>query len=136
MGFNRPTIEGHSSAFRPAAGHGFVVGNGASDPLPAAQGGFGGFVVAAQRKVTGGGVPFLRVTIDQNVNLSRFAVQPTLRGDTLAHPQVTSLTATVGGAPALNQFDVRYFNTAGANIEPVANSRLDLVLVGDLSSSR
>jgi hypothetical protein len=59
---------------------------------------------------------------------------PSVRGDTFAHPQIASLTADPEGAPVTGQFDVVYFDAAGAEIEPLDGARLDLTLVGDLSA--
>lgn len=127
MSFNRPTITGHSTSQRPGAGYGFVVADGADPPTSV-----GGMVKSAARLVTAGAVPFLRVTLYDPLNLDRAAIIPALRGDVYAKPQVTSLTATVGGAPdPIRQFDVVYFDETAAEIEPVAD-RLDLTIVCDL----
>jgi hypothetical protein len=129
MGFTKPQVMAHSSARQPIQGYGFVDGNGADDPET-----FGGFVAAAVRLETAGAVPFLRITMERAVNLDRVSIVPSVRGDTFAHPQIASLTADPEGAPVTGQFDVVYFDAAGAEIEPLDGARLDLTLVGDLSA--
>lgn len=94
----------------------------------------GGAVQSAERLVTAGAVPFVRVTLRRNYSPTVSAVTFGIKGATFCQVQQDELVATVG--PALstnNQFDVRFFDAAGAAIEPPVGFKLSFKITNDRS---
>lgn len=129
MARNRPQIIAGDGHRRPGKLSGSVTMAGASAPTAV-----DGDITSAARLVTAGAVPFLRVTMKDPVKQSTMHCVPSVRGATFAHVQHDpGLTATVGGASnGTTQIDFRFYDAAGADIEPPNGLRLVFHIDDDL----